>query len=92
MWALSTTVLDADEPTTYAEAMTRPDANLWRAAIQAEYQSLQRAGTYTLTKLPTGRQAIGCKWVFKLFSLFLFVFLSLPSHFLALSLLPSTSP
>jgi transposase InsO family protein len=54
MWALSTTVLDADEPTTYAEAMTRPDANLWLAAIQAEYQSLQRTGTYTLTKLPVG--------------------------------------
>jgi transposase InsO family protein len=66
MWALSTTVLDADEPTTYAEAMARPDAHLWLAAIQAEYQSLQRTGTYELTKLPGGRQAIGCKWVFKI--------------------------
>jgi transposase InsO family protein len=66
MWALSTTVLDSDEPTTYAEAMARPDANLWLAAIQAEYQSLQRTGTYELTKLPGGRQAIGCKWVFKI--------------------------
>jgi transposase InsO family protein len=66
MWALSTTVLDADEPTTYAEAMARPDANLWLAAIQAEYQSLQRTGTYELSKLPVGRHAIGCKWVFKI--------------------------
>jgi hypothetical protein len=27
-WALSTTVLDTDEPSTYAEAMARPDAHL----------------------------------------------------------------
>ena len=66
MWALSTTVLDADEPSTYAEAMARPDASLWLAAIEAEYQSQQRAGTYELTNLPSGRQAIGCKWVFKI--------------------------
>ena len=66
MWALSTTVLDADEPTTYAEAMSRPDADLWLAAIKAEYQSLQTTGTYRLTRLPAGRQAIGCKWVFKI--------------------------
>jgi transposase InsO family protein len=66
MWALSTSVLDSDEPTTYAEAMARPDANLWLAAVQAEYDSLQRTGTYELTKLPGGRQAIGCKWVFKI--------------------------
>ena len=65
-WALSTTVLDADEPTTYAEAMGRPDAHLWLAAIQAEYQSQQSAGTYELTELPSGRHAIGCKWVFKI--------------------------
>ena len=66
MWALSTAVLDADEPTTYAEAMSRPDADLWNTAIKAEYQSLQTTGTYRLTHLPAGRQAIGCKWVFKI--------------------------
>ena len=65
-WALSTTVLDEDEPTTYEEAMTRPDAHLWLAAIQAEYQSQQTAGTYELTELPSGRLPIGCKWVFKI--------------------------
>jgi transposase InsO family protein len=65
-WALSTTVLDTDEPSSYAEAMARPDAVLWRAAVQSEYDSLQRTGTYTLTQLPDGRHAIGCKWVFKI--------------------------
>ena len=34
MWALSTTLLDADEPTSHADAMARPDAHLWLAAIQ----------------------------------------------------------
>ena len=33
---------------------------------EAEYQSLQSTGTYQLTQLPAGRQAIGCKWVFKI--------------------------
>ena len=65
MRALSTTVLDADEPTSHADAMASPDAHLWLAAIQAEYESQQSAGTYELTELPSGRQAIGCKWVFK---------------------------
>lgn len=65
-WALSTTVLDSDEPTTYAEAMASPDAHLWRAAVESEYDSLQRTGTYSLSRLPEGRHAIGCKWVFKI--------------------------
>src|SRR6195952_2542448 len=46
--------------------MARPDANLWLTAIEAEYESLQRTDTYELTQLPGGRQAIGCKWVFKI--------------------------
>ena len=65
-WALSSTVLDGDEPTSYAEAMSRPDAHLWQAAVNAERESLWKTGTYRLTELPAGRQAIGCRWVFKI--------------------------
>jgi hypothetical protein len=63
MWALSTTVLDGDEPTTYAEASTRPDAHLWIPAFNAEYQSQRKAVTWELCELPSGRTPIGCKWV-----------------------------
>ena len=56
-----------DEPRTYAEAMSRPDAASWRrAAVESELDSLRRAGTWTLTPLAAGRTAIGCKWVFKI--------------------------
>ena len=55
-----------DEPRTYAEAMSRPDAAMWRVAVDSELDSLRRAGTWTLTPLPADRHAIGCKWVFKI--------------------------
>ena len=57
---------DDDEPRTYAEAMRRPDTATWLLAVEAELDSLRRAGTWTLTPLAAGRHAIGCKWVFKI--------------------------
>ena len=64
--ALSSLVLDSDEPSSFSEAMSRPDSTLWWEAGQSEYDSIQRAGTWTLTELPDGRHLIGCKWVFKI--------------------------
>ena len=46
--------------------MSRPDAAQWRAAIDSELDSLKRAGTWTLTPLIAGRQAIGSRWVLKI--------------------------
>jgi transposase InsO family protein len=57
---------DGDEPRSYTEAMSRPDATQWRAAIDSELDSLKRTGTWTLTPLPAGRQAIGSRWVLKI--------------------------
>ena len=54
---------DDDEPSSYSEAMSRPDAAQWRAAIDSELDSLKRTGTWTLTPLAAGRQAIGSRWV-----------------------------
>jgi transposase InsO family protein len=53
------------DPLTLKEALSRDNAGRWQAAAQAEYDSLQKAGTYELVPLPPGRTAIGCKWVFK---------------------------
>jgi hypothetical protein len=55
----------SEEPRTLAEAMVRPDSKQWEQAIQSEYNSIISNGTWTLVKLPAGRKAIGCKWVFK---------------------------
>ena len=57
---------DDDEPSSYTEAMSRPDAAQWRAAIESELDSLKRTGTWTLTPLGAGRQAIGSRWVLKI--------------------------
>ena len=53
------------EPRTYQEAISSEEAELWRTAIKEEYDSLIQNGTWTLTKLPAGRQTIKNRWVFK---------------------------
>ena len=51
-------------PKTYAEAMTRPDADEYHKAACKEIHSLVKNGTWELAKLPLGRKAIGVCWVF----------------------------
>jgi transposase InsO family protein len=55
-----------DEPTSFSEAMSSADSDKWEHAAKDEMDSIQQAGTWTLTPLPADRQAIGCKWVFKI--------------------------
>jgi len=38
---------------------------LWKAAADAEYQSLIENKTWELVKLPDNRSVIGCKWILK---------------------------
>ena len=54
------------EPTTVQEALSSSDAVQWRDAIAAELKSIVANKVYSLTELPPGRKAIGCKWVFKI--------------------------
>lgn len=54
------------DPLTLEEALSRPDADLWREAINSELASLRSFGTWTLEDLPPDRKAIACKWVFKI--------------------------
>jgi len=53
-----------DSPKSYAEAMTRPDAQKWHEAACQEIDSLLENGTWELAQLPPGRKAIGSRWVF----------------------------
>jgi transposase InsO family protein len=55
-----------DEPTSFSEAMGSVDREKWEQAAKDEMDSIQQACTWTLTPLPEDRQAIGCKWVFKI--------------------------
>lgn len=54
----------SDAPKSYAQAMALPDAQKYHEAACDEIQSLLDNGTWELTKLPPGRKAVGCRWVF----------------------------
>ncbi|KIM53862.1 hypothetical protein SCLCIDRAFT_138067, partial [Scleroderma citrinum Foug A] len=54
-----------DEPLTFAEALTCPDAEKWRQAALEELAAHQTNGTWTLVPRPAGSKVIGSKWVFK---------------------------
>ena len=54
-----------DEPLTFAEDLTRPDAEKWRQAALEELAAHQINGTWTLVPRPAGSKVIGSKWVFK---------------------------
>ena len=56
--SISTTV----EPKTYTEASQH---DCWLKAMKAELEALQSNNTWTLTKLPHNKKAIGCGWVYK---------------------------
>eukprot|EP00253_Pinus_taeda_P005139 PITA_05139 len=50
------------DPQTYSEAKGTPE---WEQAMEAEFQSLQKNHTWTLSDLPAGKRPISCKWVYK---------------------------
>jgi hypothetical protein len=52
-------------PTTYPESQARPDAGVWQACIDKELNTLKSMGVYELARLPSGRRAIGNRWVFE---------------------------
>lgn len=58
-------VVYGDEPITYHEAVTCPDARMWKRAMDEEFKSLEGQKTWILTRLPHNRKTIKCKWVYK---------------------------
>ena len=53
------------EPQTMQEALAGDYSEEWKQAADAEYSSLLQNETCYIVELPSGRQAIGSKWVFK---------------------------
>lgn len=51
------------EPTTLQEAIKSRE---WIDAMKEELEALKKHGTMSLVELPTGKKAIGLKWVFKI--------------------------
>ena len=52
-------------PFSYLEALHSPDAAQWVKAMTEEIDSLRENKTWELVRLPNGRKAIQCKWVFE---------------------------
>jgi hypothetical protein len=65
--ALEATTPTGKEPKTLAEALALPseEAAKWRQAAEEEMGALIDNGVFELVRLPPGRKAIGCRWVFK---------------------------
>lgn len=55
-----------DDPFTYQEAPRNPNVAQWVHAMIAEIGSLKEYKTREPVRLPDGRKAIQCKWVFKM--------------------------
>jgi hypothetical protein len=54
---------ETEESTSFGEAASDPQ---WVEAMDKEIQSIEKNGTWSLSKLPAGHKAFGLKWVFKL--------------------------
>ena len=54
-----------EEPSTYEEVVSCSDSSEWMIAMQEEMESLHKNVTWDLVRLPKGKKAIRCKWVFK---------------------------
>eukprot|EP01018_Ginkgo_biloba_P023889 Gb_35456 [translate_table: standard] len=61
-FALMAEVLTKDEPSTFEEGRKEQK---WNATMNAEIQAVQKNKTWDFVKLPEGKKAIGCRWVYK---------------------------
>ena len=57
------------DPNTLEEALSRPDGEKWLEAAMKEIEAHLENGTWELVRLPHGKSAIGCRWVFKIKSI-----------------------
>ena len=53
------------EPNTIYDAFNSDHSQEWKKAADLEYCSLIENQTWSLVKLPKGRNVVGCKWVFR---------------------------
>ena len=59
------TYLLENEPQTFKEVVTLPEAPFWKEAINSEVESILSNHTWKLFDLPPGNKPLQCKWIFK---------------------------
>ena len=57
---------DECEPQTMSKPQKTPDADAWKAAAEAEFESLAENQAWEVVPLPPGKETTGCRWVFKI--------------------------
>ena len=58
------TYLLENEPQSFKEAMSIPEAPYWKEAINDEVESILQNHTWELVDLPSGSKPLGYKWIF----------------------------
>ena len=59
-------VPNESDPKSLSEARSRADWLDWKAAMDRELETLEKAGTWRTVSRPEGKNIIGSKWVFRL--------------------------
>ncbi|KAL0332967.1 UNVERIFIED_CONTAM: Retrovirus-related Pol polyprotein from transposon TNT 1-94 [Sesamum calycinum] len=59
------TYLLENELRTINEALSSPEAPLWKEAINSEIESIMQNYTWELVDLPSSSKPLGCKWILK---------------------------
>ncbi|XP_072080920.1 uncharacterized protein [Arachis hypogaea] len=60
--AFTFALINNSDPKHYSEAVMH---DCWRKAIEAELTALEQNKTWIITSLPPGKNAVGCKWIFR---------------------------
>jgi len=60
--AFLASIENVSDPVTLYEAVKEPK---WCQAMDVELRALEENGTWTVTSLPPGKKAIGCKWTYR---------------------------
>ena len=64
MVAYALPVAEDDILVNFKEAIKCSESADWQVAMEDEMKSLKKSQTWDLVKLPKGKKAIGCKWVY----------------------------
>ena len=56
---------DINDPLSYSQAMSSPQAALWKKAMEEELESMSKNNVWTLVELGSNTKLIGSKWVYK---------------------------
>jgi hypothetical protein len=57
--------VDPQDPSTFKEVVTDTESVQWLHATGDEIESLQKNHSWELSRRPSGKKVVTCKWLFK---------------------------